>query len=163
MFFHQEAEFKTLTEALSFVSLVDGYFRLTTDSSHFFCQEVAPPSLLSDIKNHCHGPITFVLSDVFIFSVFSFFHCAGGARQHCLKAEWFPLMPRGWWATGFYGDLFWFSRSEIAVHKLKKSRPKNGVFLIRHSPKDYDKYFLTVCVQVLIVFSVFNMNMNCTL
>ncbi|XP_061094293.1 tyrosine-protein kinase JAK2 [Conger conger] len=90
-----EAEFKTVTEALSFVSLVDGYFRLTTDSSHFFCQEVAPPSLLSDIRNHCHGPIT----------------------------------------------------SEIAVHKLKKAGPKNGMFLLRHSPKDYDKYFLTVCVQ----------------
>ncbi|KAG5850828.1 tyrosine-protein kinase JAK2 [Anguilla anguilla] len=90
-----EAEFKTLTEAVSFVSLVDSYFRLTTDSSHYFCQEVAPPSLLSDIRNQCHGPIT----------------------------------------------------SEIAVHKLKKAGPKNGMFLIRHSPKDYDKYFLTVCVQ----------------
>ncbi|KAJ8277414.1 hypothetical protein GJAV_G00074910 [Gymnothorax javanicus] len=90
-----EAEFRTLKEALSFVSLIDGYFRLTTDSCHYFCQEVAPPSLLSDIKNHCHGPIT----------------------------------------------------SEIAVHKLKKSGPENGMFLIRHSPKDYDKYYLTVCVQ----------------
>ncbi|KAJ8408317.1 hypothetical protein AAFF_G00257310 [Aldrovandia affinis] len=90
-----EAEFESLTEALSFVSLVDGYFRLTTDSNHYFCQEVAPPSLLRDIENHCHGPIT----------------------------------------------------SEIAVQKLKKAGPKNGMFLLRHSPKDYDKYFLTVCVQ----------------
>ncbi|KAM9384168.1 tyrosine-protein kinase JAK2 [Pholidichthys leucotaenia] len=53
-----EAKFQSLTEALSFVSLVDGYFRLTTDSSHFFCQDIAPPSLLEGIKNHCHGPIT---------------------------------------------------------------------------------------------------------
>uniref|UniRef100_A0A8C9WIK0 non-specific protein-tyrosine kinase n=1 Tax=Scleropages formosus TaxID=113540 RepID=A0A8C9WIK0_SCLFO len=45
-----EAEFQTLAEALSFVALIDGYFRLTTDSSHYFCQEVAPPSLLQDIE-----------------------------------------------------------------------------------------------------------------
>ncbi|XP_055023941.2 tyrosine-protein kinase JAK2 [Misgurnus anguillicaudatus] len=90
-----EAEFHTLTEALSFVSLVDGYFRLTTDSTHYFCTEVAPPSLLEDIQNYCHGPIT----------------------------------------------------SEFAVHKLKKAGAKNGMFLLRHSPKEHDKYFLTVCIQ----------------
>ncbi|ROI46629.1 Tyrosine-protein kinase JAK2 [Anabarilius grahami] len=90
-----EAEFHNLTEALSFVSLVDGYFRLTTDSTHYFCAEVAPPSLLEDIQDYCHGPIT----------------------------------------------------SEFAVHKLKKSGAKNGMFLLRHSPKDFDKYFLTVCIQ----------------
>uniref|UniRef100_A0A8C1XS06 Tyrosine-protein kinase n=1 Tax=Cyprinus carpio TaxID=7962 RepID=A0A8C1XS06_CYPCA len=90
-----EAEFHTLTEALSFVSLVDGYFRLTTDSTHYFCTEVAPPSLLEDIQNYCHGPIT----------------------------------------------------SEFAVHKLKKAGAKNGMFLLRHSPKDFDKYFLTVWVD----------------
>uniref|UniRef100_A0A672NBQ9 Tyrosine-protein kinase n=1 Tax=Sinocyclocheilus grahami TaxID=75366 RepID=A0A672NBQ9_SINGR len=92
---HMEAEFHTLTEALSFVSLVDGYFRLTTDSTHYFCAEVAPPSLLEDIHNYCHGPIT----------------------------------------------------SEFAVHKLKKAGDKNGMFLLRHSPKDFDKYFLTICTQ----------------
>uniref|UniRef100_A0A8D3DD56 Tyrosine-protein kinase n=1 Tax=Scophthalmus maximus TaxID=52904 RepID=A0A8D3DD56_SCOMX len=53
-----EAKFQGLKEALSFVSLVDGYFRLTTDSSHYFCQDIAPPSILEAIKNHCHGPIT---------------------------------------------------------------------------------------------------------
>ncbi|KAJ7993192.1 hypothetical protein DPEC_G00269890 [Dallia pectoralis] len=90
-----EVEFQTVKEALSFVSLVDGYFRLTTDSSHYFCQDVAPQSLLDDIESHCHGPIT----------------------------------------------------SEFAVHKLKKCGAKGGVFLLRRSPKEYDKFFLTVCVQ----------------
>ncbi|XP_056132816.1 tyrosine-protein kinase JAK2 [Lampris incognitus] len=90
-----EAKFQSLKEALSFVSLVDGYFRLTTDSSHFFCQDIAPPSLLESIENHCHGPIT----------------------------------------------------SEFAIHKLKKLGPKDGVFLLRQSPKDYNNFFLTVCVQ----------------
>uniref|UniRef100_A0A8D3D2R9 Tyrosine-protein kinase n=1 Tax=Scophthalmus maximus TaxID=52904 RepID=A0A8D3D2R9_SCOMX len=54
----RSTKFQGLKEALSFVSLVDGYFRLTTDSSHYFCQDIAPPSILEAIKNHCHGPIT---------------------------------------------------------------------------------------------------------
>lgn len=90
-----EITFQTLKEALSFVSLVDGYFRLTTDSSHFFWQDIAPPSILEGIKNHCHGPIT----------------------------------------------------SEIAVNKLKRSGSEGGTFLLRQSPKNYDNFFLTVCVQ----------------
>ncbi|KAM4548831.1 tyrosine-protein kinase JAK2 isoform 1-T3 [Odontesthes bonariensis] len=93
-----ETNFQSLKEALSFVSLVDGYFRLTTDSSHFFCQNIAPPSLLDGLKNHCHGAIT----------------------------------------------------SEIAVNKLKKSGCQGGAFLLRQSPKNYDNFFLTVCVQTLL-------------
>eukprot|EP00069_Balaena_mysticetus_P019916 bmy_02608T0 len=53
-----EAEFPGLPAALSFVALVDGYFRLTTDSGHYFCKEVAPPRLLEQVAEHCHGPIT---------------------------------------------------------------------------------------------------------
>lgn len=54
----QEAEFPGLPEALSFLALVDGYFRLTCDSRHFFCKEVAPPRLLEEVAELCHGPIT---------------------------------------------------------------------------------------------------------
>ncbi|XP_026894130.1 tyrosine-protein kinase JAK3 [Acinonyx jubatus] len=53
-----EAEFPGLPAALSFVALVDGYFRLTSDSRHFFCKEVAPPRLLEEVAEQCHGPIT---------------------------------------------------------------------------------------------------------
>lgn len=53
-----EAEFPGLPEALSFVALVDGYFRLICDSRHFFCKEVAPPRLLEEEAELCHGPIT---------------------------------------------------------------------------------------------------------
>ncbi|XP_076978276.1 tyrosine-protein kinase JAK3 isoform X2 [Tamandua tetradactyla] len=53
-----EAEFPGLATALSFVALLDGYFRLTTDSGHFFCKEVAPPRLLEEAAMLCHGPIT---------------------------------------------------------------------------------------------------------
>uniref|UniRef100_A0A8C2NI80 Tyrosine-protein kinase n=1 Tax=Capra hircus TaxID=9925 RepID=A0A8C2NI80_CAPHI len=53
-----EAEFPGLPAALSFLALVDGYFRLTTDSRHYFCKEVAPPRLLEEVAEQCHGPIT---------------------------------------------------------------------------------------------------------
>uniref|UniRef100_A0A4W3GXG1 FERM domain-containing protein n=1 Tax=Callorhinchus milii TaxID=7868 RepID=A0A4W3GXG1_CALMI len=57
-----EAEFPSLKEALSFVTLIDGYYRLAADAHHYFCKEVAPPTLLSNIENQCHGPITYVPS-----------------------------------------------------------------------------------------------------
>ncbi|XP_077109426.1 tyrosine-protein kinase JAK3 [Ranitomeya variabilis] len=53
-----ESQFRMLRDALSFVSLVDGYYRLTTDSQHYFCEEVAPPRLRWNLDNQCHGPIT---------------------------------------------------------------------------------------------------------
>ncbi|XP_035582023.1 non-receptor tyrosine-protein kinase TYK2 isoform X3 [Zalophus californianus] len=43
--------------ALSLVSLVDGYFRLTADSSHYLCHEVAPPRLVMSIQDGIHGPL----------------------------------------------------------------------------------------------------------
>ncbi|XP_004748501.1 non-receptor tyrosine-protein kinase TYK2 isoform X2 [Mustela putorius furo] len=43
--------------ALSLVSLVDGYFRLTADSSHYLCREVAPPRLVMSIQDGIHGPL----------------------------------------------------------------------------------------------------------
>uniref|UniRef100_A0A8C3XMQ7 Tyrosine-protein kinase n=1 Tax=Chelydra serpentina TaxID=8475 RepID=A0A8C3XMQ7_CHESE len=52
-----EVEFLTLQEALSFVSLIDGYYRLTADAHHYFCKAVAPPRLLENVENQCHGPI----------------------------------------------------------------------------------------------------------
>lgn len=54
----QELEFHSLSEALSFVSLIDGYYRLTTDSHHYLCKEVAPPRLLEAIQINCHGPVS---------------------------------------------------------------------------------------------------------
>ncbi|NXV82433.1 JAK3 kinase, partial [Atlantisia rogersi] len=53
-----EVEFPTLQEARSFVALIDGYYRLTADAHHYFCKEVAPPRLLEDMENQCHGPIS---------------------------------------------------------------------------------------------------------
>ncbi|XP_069779332.1 tyrosine-protein kinase JAK2-like [Narcine bancroftii] len=90
-----EAEFPTLRDALSFVALIDGYYRLTADAHHYFCKEVAPPKLLEHIENNCHGPIT----------------------------------------------------SDFAVSKLKKQGNRKGLFILRCSPKDFNTYFLTICVE----------------
>ncbi|KAM6964831.1 tyrosine-protein kinase JAK2 [Aplochiton taeniatus] len=91
-----ELEFLTLPEALSFVSLIDGYYRLTTDAHHFLCKEVAPPRLVIANRSHCHGPISM----------------------------------------------------EFAIHRLQKCGNKQGLYVLRCSSKDFDKYFLTFAVGV---------------
>ncbi|XP_046871688.1 tyrosine-protein kinase JAK2 [Hypomesus transpacificus] len=91
-----ELEFPCLAQALSFVSLIDGYYRLTTDAHHYLCKEVASPKLVEAISCHCHGPISI----------------------------------------------------EFAIHKLQKSGNKYGLYLLRCSPKDFNKYFLTFAVRV---------------
>uniref|UniRef100_A0A4W5JJM1 non-specific protein-tyrosine kinase n=1 Tax=Hucho hucho TaxID=62062 RepID=A0A4W5JJM1_9TELE len=45
-------------EALSFATLIDGYFRLTVDAHHFLCTDVAPPSVVQNLQEGCHGPIS---------------------------------------------------------------------------------------------------------
>ncbi|NWT20849.1 JAK1 kinase, partial [Vireo altiloquus] len=52
-----ELRLSSHAEALSFTSLVDGYFRLTADAHHYLCTDVAPPLIQHNIKNGCHGPI----------------------------------------------------------------------------------------------------------
>ncbi|XP_065731743.1 non-receptor tyrosine-protein kinase TYK2 isoform X10 [Phocoena phocoena] len=53
----QELTLPSQAAALSLVSLVDGYFRLTADSSHYLCHEVAPPRLVMSIQDGIHGPL----------------------------------------------------------------------------------------------------------
>nr|XP_033710252.1 non-receptor tyrosine-protein kinase TYK2 isoform X4 [Tursiops truncatus] len=53
----EELTLPSRAAALSLVSLVDGYFRLTADSSHYLCHEVAPPRLVMSIQDGIHGPL----------------------------------------------------------------------------------------------------------
>uniref|UniRef100_A0A8C2EPN4 Tyrosine-protein kinase n=1 Tax=Cyprinus carpio TaxID=7962 RepID=A0A8C2EPN4_CYPCA len=46
-----------ILQARSLVSLLDGYFRLTTDAHHYLCHEVAPPRVVLSVTNDLHGPI----------------------------------------------------------------------------------------------------------
>nr|XP_046160943.1 tyrosine-protein kinase JAK2-like isoform X1 [Oncorhynchus gorbuscha]XP_046160944.1 tyrosine-protein kinase JAK2-like isoform X1 [Oncorhynchus gorbuscha]XP_046160945.1 tyrosine-protein kinase JAK2-like isoform X1 [Oncorhynchus gorbuscha] len=89
-----ELEFRSLSEALSFVSLVDGYYRLIADAHHFLCKEVAPPRLLEAIQSYCHGPVSM----------------------------------------------------DFAIGKLRRSGNQKGLYILRSSPKDYNKYFLSFVV-----------------
>uniref|UniRef100_A0A8C8IK16 Tyrosine-protein kinase n=1 Tax=Oncorhynchus tshawytscha TaxID=74940 RepID=A0A8C8IK16_ONCTS len=95
-----ELEFNCLSEALSFISLIDGYYRLTTDAHHYLCKEVAPPALVEAITSHCHGPISM----------------------------------------------------DFAINRLQKSGNKRGLYILRCSPKDFNKYFLTFTVGVCNVY-----------
>uniref|UniRef100_A0A4W4H717 Tyrosine-protein kinase n=1 Tax=Electrophorus electricus TaxID=8005 RepID=A0A4W4H717_ELEEL len=83
--------FSSQTEALSFVSLIDGYYRLTADAHHYLCKDVVPPRVLEAIENFCHGPISM----------------------------------------------------EFAISKLRRAGNQRGLYVLRCSPKDYNKYFLT--------------------
>ncbi|KAK5900765.1 hypothetical protein CgunFtcFv8_025697 [Champsocephalus gunnari] len=89
-----ELEFRSLPEALSFVSLVDGYYRLVADAHHYLCKEVAPPRLLECIQSYCNGPVSM----------------------------------------------------EFTIGKLRRSGNHQGLYLLRCSPKDYDKYFMSFVV-----------------
>ncbi|XP_012873866.1 PREDICTED: tyrosine-protein kinase JAK2 [Dipodomys ordii] len=91
----QEIELNSLREALSFVSLIDGYYRLTADAHHYLCKEVAPPAVLENIQSNCHGPISM----------------------------------------------------DFAISKLKKAGNQIGLYVLRCSPKDFNKYFLTFAVE----------------
>uniref|UniRef100_A0A8C0GJZ9 Tyrosine-protein kinase n=1 Tax=Chelonoidis abingdonii TaxID=106734 RepID=A0A8C0GJZ9_CHEAB len=91
-----EAEFHSLREALSFVSLIDGYYRLTADAHHYLCKEVAPPTVLENIQSNCHGPISM----------------------------------------------------DFATNKLRKAGNQTGYYVLRCSPKDFKKYFLTFAIEV---------------
>ncbi|XP_061702635.1 non-receptor tyrosine-protein kinase TYK2 isoform X2 [Syngnathoides biaculeatus] len=52
-----EVEMSSSKEALSFISLLDGYYRLIADAHHYLCREVAPPRVLLSEANGLHGPM----------------------------------------------------------------------------------------------------------
>ncbi|XP_066529724.1 non-receptor tyrosine-protein kinase TYK2 [Hoplias malabaricus] len=55
--FAMDLRLRSSLEARSFVSLLDGYFRLTADAHHYLCHEVAPPRVVFSEANGLHGPI----------------------------------------------------------------------------------------------------------
>ncbi|XP_017266254.1 tyrosine-protein kinase JAK2a isoform X2 [Kryptolebias marmoratus] len=89
-----EVVFHSVAEALSFVSLVDGYYRLVADAHHYLCREVASPRLLECIQSRCHGPVSM----------------------------------------------------EFTRMKLRRSGNHQGLYMLRCSPKEYDKYFMSFIV-----------------
>ncbi|KAM7369104.1 hypothetical protein PAMP_013401 [Pampus punctatissimus] len=89
-----ELDFPSLPGALSFVSLVDGYYRLVANAHHYLCKEVAPPRLLEYIQSYCHGPVSM----------------------------------------------------EFTTGKLRRSGNHQGLYILRCSPRDYDKFYVSFVV-----------------
>uniref|UniRef100_A0A3B5LTB9 Tyrosine-protein kinase n=1 Tax=Xiphophorus couchianus TaxID=32473 RepID=A0A3B5LTB9_9TELE len=85
-----ELEFPSLFEAMSFASLVDGYYRLTTDAHHYL------------FKHFCD------LHNIYLEE----------------------------------------KKMEFAVSRLQKCGDKRGLYILRCSPKDFNKYFLTFPVEL---------------
>ncbi|XP_067472134.1 non-receptor tyrosine-protein kinase TYK2 [Thunnus thynnus] len=52
-----EVQMNSSQEARSFISLLDGYYRLTADAHHYLCHEVAPPRVVLSEANGLHGPM----------------------------------------------------------------------------------------------------------
>ncbi|TMS15324.1 Non-receptor tyrosine-protein kinase TYK2 [Larimichthys crocea] len=52
-----EVQMNSSQEARSFISLLDGYYRLTADAHHYLCHEVAPPRVVQSEANGLHGPM----------------------------------------------------------------------------------------------------------
>lgn len=53
----KEVQMSSSQEARSFISLLDGYYRLTADAHHYLCHDVAPPRVLLNEANGIHGPM----------------------------------------------------------------------------------------------------------
>nr|XP_043906798.1 non-receptor tyrosine-protein kinase TYK2 [Solea senegalensis] len=54
---YMEVQMNSSQEARSFISLLDGYYRLTADAHHYLCHEVAPPRVVLSEANGLHGPM----------------------------------------------------------------------------------------------------------
>ncbi|XP_061567061.1 non-receptor tyrosine-protein kinase TYK2 isoform X2 [Cololabis saira] len=52
-----EVQMNSSQGARSFISLLDGYYRLTADAHHYLCREVAPPRVVLSEANLLHGPM----------------------------------------------------------------------------------------------------------
>jgi len=53
----QVIKFKDRQTALSFVSLLDGYYRLQENYHHHLCQDVESPMIDQLRLLRCHGPV----------------------------------------------------------------------------------------------------------
>ncbi len=103
-------------QARSLVSLLDGYFRLTTDAHHYLCHEVAPPRMVLSETNDLHGPILYVTR---------ISTCSHVVSHHFINVFTPFLAPRG----GF------------VLEKLKKEA-EEGAFIVRWSVLDYHRIIL---------------------
>lgn len=123
----QELDLAYRGEALAFVALVDGYFRLTVDAHHYLCTEVAPSFVVQNLQNGCHGPIWYSKTS----------SCSLSVNVSSMHSQCEP-------------PVFSFHSTEYATHKLRLEGNDEGSYVLRWSCTDYDHIIMTVvCMEVL--------------
>ena len=110
-------------EARSFISLLDGYYRLTADAHHYLCHEVAPPRVVLSEANGLHGPMRWV------FPSCTCIH----RHKRAIKRH-----------IASYHKLCCVSSDDFVLLKLKKEAAEEGTFLVRWSALDYHRIILAV-------------------
>uniref|UniRef100_A0A8C9R5I8 non-specific protein-tyrosine kinase n=1 Tax=Scleropages formosus TaxID=113540 RepID=A0A8C9R5I8_SCLFO len=81
-----ELEFPSAAEVLSFVSLIDGYYRLTCDAHHYLCKEVASPRLLESLESYLDGAMEYKHCQITMTEDRKYSLC-GAKRSFCSLRE----------------------------------------------------------------------------
>lgn len=58
------------------------------------------------------------------------------------------LVVMSWFLLHYHSNYFFTFRMDFAISKLKKTGNQTGLYVLRCSPKDFNKYFLTFAVEV---------------
>lgn len=89
-------QFKSSESALSFISLLDGYYRLTEKWNFNLCEEIFTPSLQKLRALKCHGPIEYIQNIEFQYleSLISFF--LNSLKFSYQKLSTHPSTKKGW-------------------------------------------------------------------
>lgn len=140
--------------ALSFVALVDGYFRLTVDAHHYLCTDVAPSSVVQNLENGCHGPIWYDHMNIAKFGLNMETHIIF-LRQNVTEIFRLHLtFEILLWNFVFFICCCVFlslSSTEYAIHKLRQEGSEEGTYVLRWSCTDYNYIIMTVvCFEVRI-------------
>uniref|UniRef100_A0A674MBD1 Tyrosine-protein kinase n=1 Tax=Takifugu rubripes TaxID=31033 RepID=A0A674MBD1_TAKRU len=146
-----ELQMASRAESLSFVALVDGYFRLTVDAHHYLCKEVAPESVVRNIRNSCHGPISL---KAVCFSVQIDLKETRPVRQY--KNFQIEESPDGFRLYGT--DTFRPTLAELLKHLESQSlRTDNLHFQLRRCcpPQPRGENILPIMVQLIKLFCCF--------
>lgn len=61
----QTIDFADRQKAISFISLIDGYYRLQEDYHCHLCKDVESPMLNALRSLRCHGPVRYVFTSIF--------------------------------------------------------------------------------------------------
>uniref|UniRef100_A0A8C8MD19 Tyrosine-protein kinase n=1 Tax=Oncorhynchus tshawytscha TaxID=74940 RepID=A0A8C8MD19_ONCTS len=109
--------------ALSFVSLLDGYFRLTADAHHYLCHEVAPPRVVLSATNGLHGP----MNDDFVLQ---------RLRKEAVEEGAFLVR----WSVLDYHRIILAVLNKTAIHKQFRILHSGSVFAL----EGWDREFSSV-------------------